>query len=169
MKPISVDELFKLAGIVPSASGTKPWGEDIPCEVAGVYVITVDDLETVKFEDLSLEQEHARLRRRWEDDRQLWQPDQNIVYIGCTSPKVGLKKRLHQFYKHVYGDPAKHRGGQAIKLLVCAKTIHWAAVEDYEGAEHNLVEAFEERAKRLPYGNKRRARRAKRGGGKRQS
>jgi len=150
LKPISADELFRLAGIVPSAPVA--WGDNVPCEQPGVYVIDLDDIDAVRFMDLSPQQEHARLR--WESDRLRWQNDQSIVYIGRTHRKSGLKRRLSAFRNQVYGKRRPHSGGQAILLLDCTKTIHWAAVEDDEDAEIKLALAFWQKAKRLPFGNK---------------
>jgi hypothetical protein len=82
---------------------------------------------------------------------------QKIIYIGRTHSKGGLKKLLRQFCYHVYGKRSPHHGGQAILLLDCSKTIHWAAVEDDAGAEHKLIEAFQQRTKRYPFGNRMRS------------
>jgi hypothetical protein len=147
VKPISADELYDLAGIAPSASGATAWGEDIPSELPGVYVIVIDDIGSAKFKDFSPEHELQR-----------WRCDQNIIYIGRTHSKGGLKKRLRQFRYHICGNRSPHRGGQAILLLDCTKTIHWAAVEDDAGAEHKLIEAFRQRTKRYPFGNRKRSR-----------
>jgi hypothetical protein len=145
-KPISVDELFQLAGIVPTEHGTTAWSEEVPCTLPGVYVITVDDADATKFKDCAPQREQQR-----------WQSDQHIVYIGRTHCKGGLRKRLRQFRRHVYGKHSPHRGGQAILLLDCPKTIHWAVVEDDAQAEHQLIEAFQQRANRQPFGNRIRA------------
>jgi hypothetical protein len=149
VKPISADELFRLAGVLPSAP--IKWGDNVPCKRAGVYVIEIDDISTVRFMNLSPEQEYARLRL--ERDRLRWRSDQNIIYIGRTGPTVGLQERLRLFRGHDYGKGSPHSGGQAILLLNCAKTIHWAAVDDYKDAEIKLAVAFWQIAKRLPFGN----------------
>jgi len=141
---VQVDELFRIAGIVPN--GVTSWGEPIPESGPGVYVVTIADPAMVKFDS------------RFEAERHRWLPDQSIVYIGRASQ---LRRRLRQFYRHEYGRRSPHHGGQAILLLKCELLIHWAAVADYGAAEHRLIEAFESDVQRKPFGNRVRSARIK--------
>ena len=84
-------------------------------------------------------------------ERKFWVPDEVIIYIGRAKQ---LKRRLHQFRRHVYGRTSPHSGGQAILLLEGAKTITWAEVEDYGKAEAALIDAFCAHVGQRPLGNR---------------
>jgi hypothetical protein len=132
---LSAPELYTLAGIVPA--GSVCWGDDVPSSQSGVYVITIEDtLPGYKLPD---------------HERSFWLPDQTIIYIGRAKQ---LTRRLRQFRRHVYGKKSPHRGGQAILLLDCEKTITWAEVEDYGTAEAALINAFRSVVGRMPFGNR---------------
>ena len=140
MGAVTPDELFEHAGIAPT--GTARWGETIPEPGPGVYVVSMSDPTRVEFD------------ARFELERGRWLDNQAIVYIGRSQH---LAKRLRQFYRHVYGARSPHRGGQAILLLRCDKLIRWAATRDYAGAEHRLLEVFERKTCRRPFGNRMRS------------
>jgi hypothetical protein len=135
MTSISVEGLYALAGIVPT--GTTQWGDDVPTEQSGVYVISIAN----EMADPSIP----------DHERAFWLPHQTVIYIGRAKQ---LRRRLHQFRRHVYGRTSPHRGGQAILLLNCAKTITWAEVEDYGATEAALIEAFRAQVGRIPFGNR---------------
>jgi hypothetical protein len=135
LKSVSAEALFQEAGIPSSAQAG--WGDAIP--VTGVYVVSVADPSNIEFDE------------RFEQERGRWNPDQEIIYIGRS---VRLSQRLREFNRHVYGARSPHRGGQAILLLRCAKTIRWAAVKDCADAERRLLEAFERAVGRKPFGNR---------------
>ena len=104
--------------------GTVTWGKPVPERGPGVYIITCSE---------------AR-------------PDgQIVVYVGRTKH---LSRRLGEFYRHRYGQPAPHRGGQEILNLSGLKTVHWAAVEHYAAAEHAMLEAYRALVGTLPFGNR---------------
>jgi hypothetical protein len=132
---LSVEELYTLAGVIPT--GVTQWGNDVPSKQPGVYVISVEDDVT----GLNLP----------EDERAFWVPDQKIIYIGRAKQ---LRRRLHQFRRHVYGRTSPHRGGQAILLLDCAKRITWAEVPEYGNGEAALLNAFVSAVGRKPFGNR---------------
>jgi hypothetical protein len=134
------EELFKVAGITPT--GTAKWGDPIGERGPGVYVIAIAAPKRIKFDP------------RFEDHRDRWRDDQNIVYVGRSG---SLRKRLGQFYRHVYGAHSPHRGGQAILLLGCDKIIRWAATPDHANAERQLLEAFEQSVGGMPFGNRARS------------
>ena len=133
--PMSVEELYALAGITPT--GVTRWGDDVPTKQPGVYVISTED----EVPALSLP----------EPERAFWVPDQKIIYIGRAKQ---LRRRLHQFRRHVYGRTSPHRGGQAILLLDCVKEITWAEVADYGKAEAALIDTFHSKVGRKPFGNR---------------
>jgi hypothetical protein len=127
--------VYAHAGIVPT--GKTRWGDDVPTAHPGVYVISTEGVLTAP--------------NLPDPERKFWVPDEVIIYIGRAKQ---LKRRLHQFRRHVYGSSSPHRGGQAILLLEGAKTITWAEVEDYGNAEAALIEAFCARVGQRPFGNR---------------
>lgn len=81
---------------------------------------------------------------------------QPIVYIGRGK---SVKKRLRQFYRHKYGEPRPHHGGQDILKLPEQGHIlgvHWAYTDNFKESEMLLIKAFKamNNGKR-PMGNKR--------------
>jgi hypothetical protein len=127
--------VYAHAGIVPT--GKTRWGDDVPTAHPGVYVISTEGVLTAP--------------NLPDPERKFWVPDEVIIYTGRAKQ---LKRRLHQFRRHVYGSSSPHRGGQAILLLEGAKTITWAEVEDYGNAEAALIEAFCARVGQRPFGNR---------------
>lgn len=132
---LSVEKLYTLAGLVPS--GSVRWGDDFPSVRSGVYVIAIE--HTLPSSNLP------------DHERAFWLTDETIIYIGRA---IQLTRRLRQFRRHVYGKKSPHRGGQAILLLDCPKTITWAEVEDYCAAEAALINAFRAEIGRMPFGNR---------------
>jgi hypothetical protein len=107
-----------------TACGPLPWGQ-LPADVGpGVYVVVADNVEA------------------------------EIVYIGRTGCKGGLRKRLRLFYRHRYGKRSPHSGGQYILLLRCPRFVYWASTTDYVAAEKLMLEFFRARLGRLPYANR---------------
>lgn len=143
---LSPDELFRQVDLIPS--GPVLWRTAIPEKGSGVYVISIDNPSIVSADELL------------ETERQHWLSDQQIVYIGRSNC---LSRRLRDFYKHQYGQRRPHRGGQAILLLKCDLSVRWAAVANYAGAEHRLLEAFKLVAGTKPFGNRVRAARMRSG------
>ena len=133
--PLSVEELYALAGVTPT--GVSRWGDDVPTKLSGVYVISTET--ALSGSELP------------EGERAYWVPDQTIIYIGRAKQ---LRRRLRQFRRHVYGRSSPRRGGQAILLLDCSKTITWAEVSDYGKAEAALIDAFHSEAGKRPFGNR---------------
>jgi hypothetical protein len=141
---LSAAALYEMVGLAPT--GTTVWGEDIPSNCSGVYVICCENASLVRFI------EHPQAER----ECGLWNADQNIIYIGKARC---LRQRLHQFCRHRYGNHAPHRGGQSLLLLDCKKIIIWAEVaNDYGLAEAKLIQSFESTAGHLPFANRSRPR-----------
>ena len=91
---LSARNLFELVGI--ELGGEVAWGEDVPTEASGVYVIAIDvDPATFALRPEADEAEQGR-----------WSPDQAIVYVVRAT---SLRRRLREFRRHRYGDSAPHR------------------------------------------------------------
>jgi hypothetical protein len=139
MTALTIEELYRVAGIVPSGSAS--WGK-VDDERPRVYVISIADPETVSRASLP------------EKERGFWNPHQRIIYIGRAT---NLSRRLRQFSRHKYGERAPHHGGQAILAVDRPKQIDYAACDDAlsaADAEHRLIEAFKAATGRLPFGNR---------------
>lgn len=76
---------------------------------------------------------------------------QPVVYIGRSNR---LRRRLGEFYRHEYGNPAPHRGGQEILNRLDEKSVHWSAVKAYADAERAMLEAFVKVVGYRPFGNR---------------
>jgi hypothetical protein len=139
-KSFSPDELFEKAGTV--SDGFVNWGDAIPEKRSGVYIISLIDMSNIEFDD------------RFEIEKKHWNDGQEIIYIGRANQ---LARRLNQFYRHVYGNKAPHRGGQAILLVKDNKSVRWATTLDYAGTEHRLIQIFEREVGRRPFGNRMRS------------
>ncbi len=74
----------------------------------------------------------------------------HIVYIGRAKR---LDRRLRQFFRHEYGAPALHRGGQEILNLAAPKSVYWAQIGDYARSEHQMLHWFITNTGAWPYGN----------------
>lgn len=145
MQSVTLRDVFAAAGLEPI--GPVPWGTDVSEGLPGVYVVAL--VETV---DMSCPQlMHARVCKdpRMEDR---WQVGQSIIYIGRT--RRSLRKRIKEFYKHDYGDPKPHSGGQEVLCLECDLWIYWASTDDPEGAEHMMIEHYRAATGAFPYANK---------------
>lgn len=76
-----------------------------------------------------------------------------IVYIGMT--KRTLRRRLSEFYRHRYGEPRPHSGGERILQLTGAREVYWSATDDPARIERLMIEAYRQRHNALPHGNSR--------------
>jgi hypothetical protein len=96
---MTVAELFERHGLRPSSPSK--WGEPIPCDLPGVYVVALNPDPTWKL-GLAVPAELPP------EVRERWLTDQPIVYIGKAGGpnfKSTLRKRVRQFYRHRYGGP----------------------------------------------------------------
>lgn len=145
-KGISVRELFKSAGL--SVCGPVRWNDksDPVREMRpGVYVVaavaSADDAAGLDFPG---ELEVGLAAR--------WVASQPVLYIGQTTRPLSV--RIGEFYRHRWGKPSPHRGGQDVKLLGCPLWVYWSPTEDPGAAEYAMIEKFMANASRLPFGNR---------------
>lgn len=125
---VSPADLFKAAGLSPCLQPVR-WGTAVPERGPGVYVV--------------LRAGRAALR------------GQRILYVGRT--QRSLRQRVKEFYKHRYGDPRPHRGGQEVIPFKRDLWVYWAATDNSVRAEHLMIERFRELVDRMPYANRVRA------------
>jgi hypothetical protein len=149
---MTVRELFERHGLL--ASGPVSWGEPIPCDRPGVYVVTLSpDIAWNNGIPAPAELDSA-LRERW-------LPKQPILYIGKAGgpgSKSTLHKPIGQFTRHQHGDRSPHRGGEDVKLLLPHRQLwlFWAPVlTEPRAVEGQMLVAFSEEAGRRPFANRR--------------
>lgn len=140
-----VRSLFDIANV--ALSGQVPWKAGIPYRGAGVYVVSVMEGHAPAFDLLT------------DVERTHWIAGQDIVYIGRSKQ---LRRRLKEFYRHIYGRPSPHKGGQSLLQLGCPMLVSWGAADDYAAAEYRMIEAFKHLVGgKKPFANKMRAARMK--------
>ncbi len=137
---LRVKDLFENVGL--AYNGPIAWETAISERGPGVYVVSLRDRSPPSLDCLN------------DIDLAQWIDDEEILYIGRSKH---LQRRLREFYRHKYGDRRPHRGGQALLQLICPKLVTWAAVDDYAGAEHRLIDAFTRVVGKKPFANRMRA------------
>lgn len=145
---LCVAQLFRHVRLVPC--GPMPWGTPVPESRSGVYVVSLvrDPGAPCRFVDAGSlpDSESAR-----------WCAGQPVIYIGRT--RRPLRCRLREFYRHTHGCNAPHRGGQAVLLLKRDLWVFWAATDQPNRAEREMIAFFVRHAGALPFANRRRERR----------
>jgi len=138
------------------------WGEPIPLDVPGVYVVALTRdasrcAKTLPFAPLGdraltrLLQQRPGLRidgKRPNIDElrdrigSFWLRDQTVLYVGKAGTSV--RTRVGQYYTTPLGARSPHAGGWFLKTLATLDQtfVHFGAVENPESAEHRMLEAF---------------------------
>jgi hypothetical protein len=142
--------LFGRHGLRPN--GPVAWNELIPCDLAGVYAVTMSPDPT----SVELFQAPIQLPRglceRW--------PGSSILYIGKAGGqgrKSTLRKRINQFYRHHYGAPSPHRGGQDVLLVQRYQPlwVYWSpTLEEPRLKERKMIEDFVAAFGHKPFANR---------------
>lgn len=157
----TVKDLFETDSL--KRRGWVCWGEEIPSDRPGVYVISMSSefdqnnclLDSAPI-DHDLVSNWLRRAPEFKLDGMLnpspeavalrlgeyWLSDENILYIGQTSNS--MRKRVNQFYRHKLGNRGGHSGGHWLKTLsVLRETfVHYAESPDAEWSEFRLMQAF---------------------------
>jgi putative transcriptional regulator len=149
---ITVKQLFSAAGL--PVHGPVRWKEEKVSERRpGVYVVATvsnPDNESGLVRAAGLRKEAAAR----------WIPSQPILYVGQTTRP--LSTRISEFYRHEHGASSPHSGGEDVLLLKCERWVYWSPTENPIVAECRMIEEFEARFGRLPFGNLKRPSRARR-------
>lgn len=156
----TIDDLFAAAGVV--RSGVVPWGEAVPLDAPGIYVValtadaTSDEglrecpLDRAAVDELICERteatvdglpaDAASLSRRLDD---MWVPGQPAIYIGLAGGSV--RDRIGQFYSTRIGARAPHAGGWPVKMLdqsLAPLWVHFGPSADPSLAEQAMAQHF---------------------------
>ncbi len=159
--PSTVIQLLTSGGA--ELSGKIQWGQDCKSYSPGIYIVSTSEdenqnkgtlpkapisLEMVKFwinKVSTIELDHVKNPRPESIcDRlsEFWLPDENILYIGRTTAKLG--QRLEQYYDTELGDRSPHAGGHWIKTLSNLNEfyVYYAECAEPRRIEGNLMEFF---------------------------
>jgi hypothetical protein len=158
--PLTVAELFKAAGLVPQ--GVVCWGERIPEEDSGVYVVAFTaDINALEARPgaaismpairhlLDVRPELALNGKRpsaWELGARIgafWLPDETIVYIGKAT---SLNSRVGSYCRTKLGAKKPHAGGWWLKVLRgdmrAELQVHYARVKSPDLSEDAMMGTF---------------------------
>ena len=141
--PLTVAELVRIENL--TAAMPVRWGTAVPEGRGGVYFIT-------RTRDASAVPDAMAAPTTDPPSIAAWLPQEPVLYIGKAT---SLRKRVGQFYRHRYGAPSPHRGGQRLKLLAIMDElwVHWAVCESPPGVEERLLRYFRQSIGRLPFAN----------------
>lgn len=135
--PITVKEIIEKVGLNPALIRKTKWGEQVNSTKSGIYIVSLSEnpsenntlyncpismpalkawinkmngfkLDGVMTKDAGIISKRIA---------KFWIKDENILYIGKTNDKKGLKSRVNRFYKHIAGDRTPHAGGHWLKIL----------------------------------------------------
>lgn len=83
--------------------------------------------------------------------------DKEILYIGKTTCRQGLRNRLGSYIKYGYGQEVAHRGGRAIWQIKNSGdlTVYYYECEDANGLEQKLLKEYKNKYNVLPVANHR--------------
>ncbi len=158
--PSTILDLLTSVGL--DVCGKVNWGERIPDDLPGIYIVSLSDNPSNMgnlFEKapLSLESinewigrvpilkvDHSRPTADILATRlsQFWFPDETILYIGKASRSV--RQRVRQYYNTDLGYPRPHAGGHWLKtlLMINKLNVYWTLTETSEAKEAQLLQIF---------------------------
>lgn len=155
--PTSVEQLFNTI-LQQEPSSPIPWGNEIPCNQKGVYIVsTLEPITLNAISELKIQSWIDRVPAMRIDGlipipnliksrlSAFLYPDETILYIGQTSKKT-INERVNQFYIHTLGNPSPHSGGHWLKTLndMSILSIYWAAVDNPEEVESSILSFFKD-------------------------
>jgi hypothetical protein len=156
----SVAALLAAAGLKPA--GVVAWGEPVPEDSPGVYLISLSEdpndissnlavppIGEEAIEHLLAICDQLRLDGRRPTPSQLkeriarmWLGAQTVLYVGRAG--TSLRSRVAQYYSTPLGARSPHAGGWFLKLLrnLDQLFVHFAASGDPVESERRIVQAF---------------------------
>lgn len=158
--PSTVTDLLQATGLSPE--GSVRWGDRVPTDRPGIYVVAIADspdsleptLQSAPISSTAIEEllevrpelrvDQARptaddLKRRVAG---FWLPDETVLYVGLAG--TSLRNRVNQYYKTPLGARKPHAGGWFLKLLSNLQSlhVHFAETTDASGAENAALKTF---------------------------
>lgn len=145
--------LLDAVGLLPA--GRVRWGEPIPCDKAGVYLVEIPALYSIapidtkavagwleRVPKLQLDGRRPTPREVAARLGKFWLASRSVVYIGRTT--APLAERIAAFYATPLGDRSPHAGGHWIKTLRLLREcwVSWAIAVDPFASEDELLTRF---------------------------
>ena len=174
MSTITVKDLLSTVHL--GISGSAKWGQRIPTDKPGIYVISTSsnplETETLYSEiplctssieawlqrvsTLKLNANRPSPEELTAELAKFWLSSENIIYIGKAGNSIST--RINQFYRTQLGDRKPHAGGSWIKTLSVLSnlTVFWAETNRPETDERLILHHFALRCssnKAMPFGN----------------
>jgi hypothetical protein len=164
--PTTINDLVEYFDL--KKSNCVKWGENIPTEEEGIYIISLFKDPKLNIGTLDKIPISEEIMNKWikkvngfKLDKKLtfdkekiidrlsefWLPDENIIYIG-KAPKrnngKGIGNRVKEFYNTDYGEKRPHAGGHWIKSLTVLKDcyVHYILCEKSGEVEVKLLKYF---------------------------
>lgn len=158
--PVSIESLFKAAKL--TASGCVSWGEKIPLEHPGVYIVsTTPDIHAVDESwqeypyslaaiqelletcpDLSVDLRPATAHILVDRLSRFWLPHESVLYIGLAGTSVA--RRVADYYQTRIGARSPHSGGWWLKTLLDLNRlfVHYAPTDKVATSENAMLQHF---------------------------
>lgn len=158
--PVSIESLFNAAKL--TASGCVGWGEQIPSDHPGVYIVsTTQDVQTVNdgwkdypyslaaigqlletCPDLSIDLRPATAHTLAERLGRFWLPDDSVLYVGLAGTSVS--RRVADYYQTRIGMKSPHSGGWWLKTLLDLDRlfVHYASTDNCVASENAMLQHF---------------------------
>ncbi len=163
--PSTIKKLLEAVKLDPFEIKTVKWGQPLDEISSGIYFIStsisiessggtfdsapIDDkkldfwinkVNTIEIDNISIAYSY-QLKERL---NKFWHHDENILYIGQTDCKGGLKRRVNQYYNTEIGERKPHAGGHWIKTLSNLNDlyVHYIPSHRALGLEIEMLKCF---------------------------
>lgn len=164
-----------LASVNIPLMGQVQWGQKIPSQEHGIYIIALTDdpnqnnntfpqapLDMAAImawlahaTEMTLDkQPHPTTAAIAQRLQQFWLPSETIIYIGKADQP--LRKRVGDFYNHKLGRKGPHAGGHWLKTLsnINELQVYYAECDQAKQVETALLEQFAANANNnIPFAN----------------
>lgn len=163
--PTTINDLISSIGLDAKKIRTVKWGESPDSSSIGIYIVSTeenpnensnlfekapisDDILRFWLGKVSSLQIDAKQKPSIPELRErlsgFWLPDENIIYIGQTESKKGLRGRVNQYYDTEIGDRKPHAGGHWIKTLSILNQlfVHYIPNPSPRVTEEKLLHKF---------------------------
>jgi hypothetical protein len=164
--PTTINELIEHFDLTKSKR--VQWGEKIPTEGEGIYIVSLSKDAELNNETLDKIPVSKEILDEWvkkvngfkldkvltfDKDKiidrlsQFWLPDENIIYIGKAPLRKngkGIGNRVKEFYNTDYGEKRPHAGGHWIKALTVLNdfNVHYILCDNSGEIEIKLLKYF---------------------------
>ncbi|MCE1202905.1 MAG: hypothetical protein LWX09_12500 [Bacteroidia bacterium] len=162
--PTSINQLVNSVGLDPSRLRNSKWGHEIESTSIGIYIVStskdpgsisplfkkapidenilkfwINKVRTIQVDGVPATVQN--LKKRLES---FWLPDENIIYIGQTDSKRGIKGRVNEYYNTELGERKPHAGGHWIKTLKILNQlfVHYIPCHNPEEIEKEILRIF---------------------------